>query len=948
VAKAVSQRLTEKTLFTQHGVLVGTPGYVSPEQAEATGLDVDIRTDVYSLGAVLYELLSGSPPFEPTRLRAAGWVEMVRIIQEEEPPRLSARVVGLGESATEVARRRKTDPGTLRRQLRGDLDWIALKALEKDRTLRYQSATEFAADVQRYLHDEPVMAGPPTLRYRLGKAARRHKGALAAAAAVAAVVLGGLVASTVLYLRAEAARAEAQARADDLVLAQARSALEADPTSTLAWLKQYSPGAPKWDAAQVLAADARGEGAASRVLPGHDARVYGLAFLPDGRTLASGAVDGAVRMWDVVSGAGRLLAQGDWHVHAVAASPDGMHVAASQDWRVGVFRSENGEGAWYDFGGDDALAFSGDGGELIAVGQGRLTIFDVRERRIAFQQSPPATDAPVAAAVSPGRSMVALVRDEGVEMWDVRLRRRRAVPGATGVRRLAFCGSEDRLAIAGGDGVRLIDLRSGEGRRLEGQQGSVESLACSPDGTAVVSGGEDWVVRLWDTGTGSLRALRGHRGDVGRTGFSPDGSLVASLGSDERLLVWERAGGDRPSRVLRGGRAGAFAFSNDGGTIAAGFWGIRLYATRRADVRAVPTPAAGPAAPGPARGGQPSQHTRRVAVSRGGRVAWAVGPSVHLSDPLRMTSTVLTGPIAAVGSLAFSAGDRWLAAGSADGRVDVWEIAGGRHLAFSGPGDVSCLAFSPDEDSLAFGTWGREVHLLEIERGGPGRVLARFDQPVGEVTWSPDGRFLTAAAYEARGPDRAVEREVFVWETKSATPRHLPGHEASVFGVAFSPDSRWLASASLDHTVRLWEIATGQSRVLKGHGDLVANVAFTPDGRSLVSTSNDGTSRLWDLANGGSRVLRPGGLIPVELSRDGRFLLLYTSLWNLETLEHRELAPHGRGYPALAPDGSFVAALDERDGLQLWDNSLPADAVGLRAWLERATDFEIRLGAAAE
>ena len=216
------------------------------------------------------------------------------------------------------------------------------------------------------------------------------------------------------------------------------------------------------------------------------------------------------------------------------------------------------------------------------------------------------------------------------------------------------------------------------------------------------------------------------------------------------------------------------------------------------------------------------------------------------------------------------------------------------------------------------------------------------------MTWSPNGEYLAAAAYEVRGPDPAVEEDVFLWPVRSATPRRLRGHEASVFGVAFSPDSRWLASGSLDHTVRLWEIATGRSRVLTGHGDLVANVAFTPDGRSLLSTSNDGTSRLWDLASGESRILRPGGLIPIEVSRDGRFVLLYTNLWDLATLERRELGPPGQGYLALSPDGLFAAGLDRRGRLQLWDNGLPTDPVGLRAWLERATDHEVRLGTPPE
>ena len=201
VAKAVNQRLTEKTLFTQRGVIVGTPGYMSPEQADPTALDVDIRTDIYSLGVLLYEIVAGVPPFDPKRLLSAGWGEMQRIIREEEPPKPSTRVSKLGDTATGVAQRRGTNPGTLERELRGEIDWIALKALEKDPARRYQSATEFSADIRHYLAEEPVLAGPPSNWYRASKYASRHKIGVTFVGSLALLVIGFAVTMAVMASR---------------------------------------------------------------------------------------------------------------------------------------------------------------------------------------------------------------------------------------------------------------------------------------------------------------------------------------------------------------------------------------------------------------------------------------------------------------------------------------------------------------------------------------------------------------------------------------------------------------------------------------------------------------------------------------------------------------------------------------------------------------------------
>ena len=194
VAKATAQRLTEKTMFTELGVLIGTPEYMSPEQAEMTGLDVDTRTDVYALGVMLYELLTGALPFESKELRSMGYEEIRRRIREVDPPRPSTRVRTLGARSEEAAKSRRTDPGRLVSRLRGDLDWIVMKAMEKDRTRRYGSPGELAADLARHLRHEPVSAGPPGAAYRAGKFVRRHRfGVAAAGLAVAGLAAFAIV-----------------------------------------------------------------------------------------------------------------------------------------------------------------------------------------------------------------------------------------------------------------------------------------------------------------------------------------------------------------------------------------------------------------------------------------------------------------------------------------------------------------------------------------------------------------------------------------------------------------------------------------------------------------------------------------------------------------------------------------------------------------------------------
>ena len=351
IAKATGPRLTDRSIYTEVGALVGTLEYMAPEQAELNNLDIDTRADVYALGAILYELLTGSVPFSREDLQAAGFLEMLRVIKEVEPPRPSTKLSKSG-TLPSVADVRRTDPQKLISLMRGELDWIILKCLEKDRGRRYQAASGLARDLEHYLADEPVEACPPTAGYRLRKFARKHRTALATAAAFAILLVAGVVVSTWQAVRATAAErsasasaAVAQNREHEAELARGQAELRRDELrgsmrkcggthyvadmslARVAWdesnvvlthelLDKYRPraGEPDLRGFEWYYLDRLARGG-QRVIEAHAGGVTTVAFTPDGKRLITSGVTqpsrrfpspkgtpGAVKLWDAATG----------------------------------------------------------------------------------------------------------------------------------------------------------------------------------------------------------------------------------------------------------------------------------------------------------------------------------------------------------------------------------------------------------------------------------------------------------------------------------------------------------------------------------------------------------------------------------------------------------------------------------------------------------------------
>ena len=841
VAKATEHRPVEGNTLTLIGSVIGTFAYMSPEQANTGALDLDTRSDVYSLGAVLYQLLTGATPID-TDVSKIGYLEMLRRVREDEPRPPSSRL-STSDAPITVAEQRKTDPGSLERIIHGELDWIVLKALEKDRARRYATANDLLRDLERYLSGEPLEAGPASAIYRLRKLAHKHRGLLATVTAFIALLVVAASVSVWQAVRANRERDRAVAALHivtaEKLAGEAKESMSSDPersiilamhavNATLQFQQPPSPAAEGALHAAVLSSRIRA------TLRGHKQDVRALAFSPDGKRVVTGGDDGLVKIWDAADGRELLSFRGRGGISGIAFSPDGRRVATANPDKTATL--------WNASTGEEALSFHGHEHSYVTS--------------VAFSAD--------------GARLATASLDRTARMWDVATGREvRAFHGHTGgVWSVAFSPDGMRLVTASDDATARV-WNCGDGRellKLTGHGRSVVSATFSADGKRLATSSSDRTAKVWDAESGQELLTVRDESSMTWVAFSPDGISLATAGRSAK--VWDAVNGQELV-TLRGRAVSKLAFSPKGDRLAVaglnhavdildtGAGAELLTFTATANKREI---AGVVFSPDRARLGTFDTH--------GLLKVWDAS-----NGQLLRTVNAHQEPIS---DGRFSPEGNRFATASYDKTAKLWDLATGRELLIMrGHKDaVLSVAFSPSGNRVATSSVDKSVKLWDLATGREWLTLSGHEGYIQQVVFSPDAKRIATAS---------SDRSVKVWDANDGRQLFTLRGDLPLRGVAFSPDGQRLAATVVgpDAKVRTWSAVDGRAQFTMQTSSLM--VAFSPDGNRLATAAFSDIA-LWDARTGqrlftlpgspnASQDRRPVPIATMDFSRDGRRLV---------------------------------------------------------------------------
>ena len=864
IAKATNQEISERTFFTSHGRIVGTPQYMSPEQAERSSRDIDTRSDVYSLGVVLYELLTGTTPLPIKRLREVGYDEMVRLILSDNPPTPSSRVSALRKQSANTNTELDAKQGIVPRAT--ELDWITMRAMEKDRQRRYQSPAELADDLSNFLQDRPVAARPPSRLYLLSKFMRRHRTGVLVAASFLALLIAGLALTLFQLNKTQKARDYANrlrydADMDTAIrhwrngsIGLARQIIEAQtPRSgqpdNRSWEWYFLNHVTRDQSTQKFGRYKRG--------------VWRTSISLDGSTLAISSVDGEVEIWSLRDNRQLETIQLGTLTVSVSLSADGSTVAVA------------------DIDGNMRVK---------AVGDEKWTASTKRPYYV------PSID------LSPDGKHLAFVESEESHpakagVWTPKENDIRTIDVANGQggfhSQVAFAANGQHFAIGDNAGIIVVceatSLR--ELSKFEAHDGGVCGLSLSADGSRIASSGSNGLITVRTTQTASIVAeLKGHRGNVYGLNFLNEGQIVSS-GSDGTIRIWKfddtSSSSDQTqseSRIIgyHADEIWTQSVCAKEGLVLTGSksgW-AKLWATGEADR---------------------SNDTVRIRISDDVK-------HVEFSADSSKLYTINTN-----GGLQL-----WNATNGRHERNirNVGTTADGR-----GPDCSDLLCF---DAGIAI---AKRSGRIEVQLENDLDLQIEFDGHLHrtELLGVQNGKLIVSGS-DPNGPDDRSEYWDLSTRQKTSSLR-LPRRSNYDGGTRLSPDGRWIAVGVPINHISLIDSSSGQEIGKLAYHELsVSGIGFSHDSRMIATASDDGTIRIWESHSGQQiRQMSPGGFqVDVSFSPDGQRLIVAagsstdTAMWDVAT--GRRVATFGveAQYARFSPDGKSVFVLSRSGTLYLW------------------------------